>query len=120
MNTLFPFVTNLQSNPQELSTALPMDIEIDTPRGQSVCTSFNSSREALAHSDALSMAYVDWIQVLANNPIWAEQVKSGELESLSLSYTFLKKGMNDSAKTMTAIKPTLILHAIEISNIYVS
>ena len=38
---------------------LPINIEIDTPRGQSVCTSSNSSREALAHSDALSMAYVN-------------------------------------------------------------
>jgi len=53
------FVTNLQSNPQESSTALPMDIEIDTPRGWSVCTSSNSSIESLAHSDALSMAYAD-------------------------------------------------------------
>ena len=70
----------------------------------------------MAHSDASSMAYADQIQALANNPTWTEQVKSRELESPSLSYASLKKGINDSANVATAIEPMLIPHTMEINN----
>ena len=48
VNTLFPFTINLQSSLQEPSTAISMDIVINTPRDQSTCTSSNSSREVYA------------------------------------------------------------------------
>ena len=68
VNTLFPFTINLQSSLQEPSTAISMDIVINTPRDQSTCTSSNSSREVYASF----ITYVDWIQAMANNRTWAE------------------------------------------------
>ena len=36
-NTLFPSIKNLQSNSQEPFIVIPMDIEVDTSRDQSMC-----------------------------------------------------------------------------------
>ena len=59
VNILFPSTTNLQSNLQKPSIVIPMDIEVNTPRGQLICFSTNSSREVLAYSEASFIAYVD-------------------------------------------------------------
>jgi len=59
VNILFSSTTNLQSNLQKPSIVIPMDIEVDIPRGQSICFSTNSSRKVLAYSEASFIAYVD-------------------------------------------------------------
>jgi len=60
------------------------------PRGRSVSLSPNSSREASVISAGSSMDYAECIQAQANKMSWAEQVKSGEVQSPSLSYAPLE------------------------------
>jgi len=69
-NTLFPFIINPQSSLQEMTNAnnQQMDIEVNSPRGQSMLANSNSSRESSIHSNTLSMVYADRVQVLANCP----------------------------------------------------
>jgi len=79
-----------------------MDIEIDTPRGWSMSSSTNSSRETSVHSDIFFMMYVDCIQGLADNPTWAGQVELHETEGFALSYISLKERETELAdKTNT-------------------
>ena len=56
-----------------------MDIKIDTTKGWLKALSSSSSRESSVHSDPLSMDYVERVQILANNYIWANQVKNKKL-----------------------------------------
>jgi len=51
-----------------------------------------STREALNFA-----GYTEQIQALANNPIWADQVKISKLQELVLFYIFTKVGENKSA-----------------------
>jgi len=69
VNTLFSFFSNSQSYQLESFTIQQMNIEIDMPRGQSMSSSPNNSRESSIHSNVSSMAYVDRIQALVNNSI---------------------------------------------------
>ena len=120
VNTLFPFILNSQSSIQESTNILnqQMDIEIDTPRGQSMSSSTNSSRESLTHSNTSPMVYADRIQALANSPMWAEQVESIELQSPSLSYVTVKDGMNNTTSMALVVEPepTHVSHAMSINN----
>jgi len=75
VNTSFPFDLNSRNIPQEPFIGIPMDMEVNTPRDWSSSSKTNSSRKTSVLSNALSTAFVDHIQVLANNPTWAEQVK---------------------------------------------
>jgi len=68
-NTLFSFFSNPQSYQLESFTNQQMNIEINMPRGQSMSSSPNNSRELSIHSNVSSMAYADRIQPLVNNPI---------------------------------------------------
>jgi len=57
-------------NPQQESfSTQQMDVDFNMPRGQSVSSSPNCSRESSTHSNAFSMAYADRIQALANSSI---------------------------------------------------
>ena len=120
VNTLFPFILNPQSSIQESTNILnqQINIEIDTPRGQSMSFSTNSSRESLTHSNTSSMAYADRIQASANSPIWAEQVESIKLQSPSLFYVTVKDGINNTTSMTLVVKPepTHVSHAMSINN----
>ena len=70
------------------------DIEIDTPRGQSVTSSSNSSRTLSVHSNVFFTVYTEHVQALANNPTWADQVKISESEEPALSHV-IPKGRED-------------------------
>jgi len=64
VNTLFSYCFNPQ---QESFSTQQMNVEINMPRGQSMSSSPNYSRESSTHSNASSMAYADRIQALANS-----------------------------------------------------
>lgn len=96
VNTLFPFDINPDTNCQESSTRMAINMEVDTSRGQSVSSSANSSRSASVLSNASSKAYVEWVQALANSPAWADQVENEKFQTTPLSYSTAKEGENDS------------------------
>jgi len=81
VNTSFSFHLSTLHNPQEPLKNMAMDMEIDTPRGQSTNSSSNSSRASSAHLNVSSIAYAECVQALANNPSWTEQVEESVLES---------------------------------------
>jgi len=83
-SSFMPFVTN--TNLQESSSRITINMEVDTPRGRSVSSSANSSRSASALSNVSSKAYVDRIQELSNSPAWAEQVENEVFQPTPLSY----------------------------------
>jgi len=85
-NTVFPFDIKTNTNLQESSSRMTINMEVDTPRGRSVSSSANSSRSASALSNVSSKAYVDCIQELSNSPAWAEQVENEVFQSSPLSY----------------------------------
>jgi len=66
VNTLFPYCLNPQ---QESFSTQQINVEINMPRGQSMSSSPNCSRESSTHSNASFMAYADKIQVLDNSSI---------------------------------------------------
>ena len=68
-----------------------MDIKVNTPRGWSSSFSTNNSREILLISNVSSTAYIDYVQILANSPTWAEQVEQGKIKESAFSYITLKK-----------------------------
>ena len=115
-NTLFPFDLNPCNIPQEPSIGIPMNMEVDTPRGRSSSSNTNSSRETSVLSNASSMVYADHIQTLANNPTWAEQVEQGEFEEPALSYMTLKEREMDSVNQANATEPMLDSHEMVINN----
>jgi len=75
---------------------MAINMEVDTPRGQSASSSANSSRSASVLSNAYSKAYVEWVQALANSPAWANQVENEKFQTTSLSYATAKEGENNS------------------------
>jgi len=91
VNTLFLFNTNPQSNSQKPPISILIDMEVNTLRNQPIFSSTNIFRELLVYFNVFSIAYIDHIQVLANNPTWIEQVKLGEIKNFTLFYIFLKK-----------------------------
>jgi len=113
-NKLHPTISKTQNNLQELSKQYAMDIKTDLPRGCSVSLSPNSSREVSVISAGSSMDYAECIQAQANKMSWAEQVKSGEVQSPSLSYAPLKEMMPDTTSMGPAVEPMHIPHAMEI------
>ena len=94
---MFLFDLNSCNIPQEPSIGIPIDIEVDTPRDQPLSSNTNSSREILVLFNVSYIVYANHIQVLANNPTWAEQVEQGKIEEPVLSYTTLKERKIDSA-----------------------
>ena len=80
-NTLHPTLSKLQ----ELSEWYSMDMDTDFTREHLVSLSPKSSRKASVISAGSSMDYAEHIQAQANKITWAEQVKSREVQSLSLS-----------------------------------
>jgi len=74
-NTLFSFDLNPHNIPQEPSIDISIDVEVNTPRVQLSSSNTNSSREISVLFNALSMAYMNHIQILTNNPTCAEQVE---------------------------------------------
>jgi len=119
-NTLFLSNTNPQSNSQKPPIGIPINMEVNTLKSQPISSSTNIFRESLVHSNMSSIAYVDHIQALANNPTWAEQVKLGKIKNSTLFYIFLKEREKDSTNTANTTKPTLNPHRIVINNIYIS
>jgi len=65
-----------------------MDININTSKDWSTNSSFNSSRASSVYSNVSSTTYNEHVQVLANNPSWAEQVEESDVPVLS--YVFPK------------------------------
>jgi len=67
-NTLFSFILNPQSSLQVPTNIRnqQIDIKVNIPRSWLMLSSPNSSRELLMHSNALSVAYPDRVQALAN------------------------------------------------------
>ena len=76
-----------------------MDIEIDTPRGQSNVPSTNSSRKSLAHSSTLSILYAKRMETLNNCPSWAEQVE----DSISQSVFYISLNIENTNNANKAI-----------------
>jgi len=113
-NTLFPFTISPTNSLQHHFATTLMDINIDTPRGQSTGHKSNNSRELLVLSNASSVAYVDRIQVMANCPTWAEQVD----QDPSLSYAMVKGEENNSTSTNQApiVEPTHVSHEVAPNN----
>ena len=98
-----------------------MYIEIDMPRGQSMLSSHNSSRELSIHSNTSFMAYIDIIQVLANSPMWAKQVESIELQSFApaLSYVTVRERTNNTTSMVPVVKPISSYYRYQ-QHIYIS
>ena len=94
----------------------PIDIEIETPRCYST-SSANNSREPSPHSDASSMDYVDRVKELANNPSWADQVETENLQGPSLSYTPLKKGTEDTISAVPVNKTSQVPYVNNPNNV---
>ena len=115
-NTLFPSFVNLQSIQQELFITQYMNIETNTPRGQSISVSSNISRDLSVHSNISFIAYTDRIQALANNYIWADQVESEKLQSPSLSYVIVKEKINDSANMESTTESMLSSHVTKFNS----
>ena len=91
VNTFFTFNLNSCNIPQEHYISILMDIKVNTPRGWSSSFSTNNSREILLISNVSSTAYIDYVQILANSPTWAEQVEQGKIKESAFSYITLKK-----------------------------
>ena len=68
-NTSFPFNLSTSSKPQEPFKNMVTNMEVNTPRGQSVSSSTNSSRASSVHSNVLSIGYTEHVQALTNNSI---------------------------------------------------
>jgi len=68
VNILFLFDLNTQINSQEPFIGIPINIEVNTPRGWLVLSSSNSSKTILAYSDVFFTAYAECVQALVNNP----------------------------------------------------
>jgi len=75
---------------------MAINMGVNTPRGQSVSSSANSSRSASVLSNPSSKAYVEWVQALANSPAWANQVENEKFQTTFLSYATAKEGENNS------------------------
>jgi len=116
VNKLFYFSISLQINFQEPSADIPMDIEIDTPRGQSTSSGTNSSKETSAYSGISFMMYMNHIQALADNPTWTEQVELNVTKGPTLSYIFLKKGETESADKTNTTEPMPDPHKMVIND----
>ena len=61
VNILFPFTINPTNSLQDHSAITPMDIKINTSRGQFSGHNSNSSRKSLVLSNVSSITYVDYI-----------------------------------------------------------
>ena len=64
------------------------------------------------------MVYVDYVQVLANNPTWTEQVEQEKIEESALSYVTLKERKTNSVNQTNATELMLDLHRTVINNMY--
>ena len=111
-DTLFPFTINPTNSLQDHSATTLMDINIDTPRGQSTGHKSNNSRESSMLSNASSVAYVNRIQVMANCPTWAEQVD----QDPSLSYAMIKGEENNYTNPAPIVEPTHVSHEVAPNN----
>ena len=88
-NINYSFYNSAMSHSIEVC-AISEDVNVDVPRGRSISSSPNSSRELLAHSDLSSVPYVDRMEARNDYPSWANQT---EQENFHLSYATLKKGI---------------------------
>ena len=64
VNTLFPlfsFSLNTSTSLQELSVEMTNNMEVDTPRDQSISPSSNNFRSALVLSNVSSKVYIKYI-----------------------------------------------------------
>ena len=116
-NTSLPFFSNPESYWLESFTNQQMNIEINIPRGQSMSSSLNNSRKSSIQSNVSFMAYADRIKALVNNPIWARQVESVELQSPFLSYATVNKRTNVTTSIALVVKPTHVPHVTNTNNI---
>ena len=64
------------------------------------------------------MVYVDYVQVLANNPTWTEQVEQEKIEESALSYVTLKERKTNSVNQTNATELMLDPHGAVIDNMY--
>ena len=69
VNILFSFTINPTNSLQDHSTTILINIDIDTHKGWSTSHKSNSSRELLVFTNTSSVAYINYIQVIANCPI---------------------------------------------------
>ena len=79
-----------------------MDMKTDLTKGCLVFLSPNNSREASIIS-GFSMDYAECIQAQANKMTWAKQVKSGKVQSSSLSYILLKRVISNTISIEPAV-----------------
>jgi len=84
---VFSFDIKNNTNLQESSSRMTINMEVDIPKGRSVSSSANSSRSVLALSNVSYKGYVDHIQKLSNSPVWAEQVENEVFQPTPLFYT---------------------------------
>jgi len=69
-------------------------MKIDTPRGRSVSSSVNSSRELSTHLSVSSISYHKRMEIQSNSLPWSKQVEIDKREKFSLSYTTLRVEKN--------------------------
>jgi len=90
------------------------DINIDELRGRSIASSPNSLRNPLAHSDLLSVPYMDRIEAQNVDPSWANQTKQ---KIFHLFYTFSKEGASNIQNKANGSKNTSPL-CMKVANNY--
>jgi len=63
------------------------------------------------------MDYVDKVKKLSNNPSWADQVETENLQEPSLSYAPLKEGTEDTMSVVPVNKTSQVSHVNNHNNI---
>ena len=80
-------------------------------------SSLNSSRESSIHSDTSSIDYIERVQAIANNPIWAKQIDNNTTQTLSLSYMIVKEETDIPTNLVSPEVPIHIPHVNKTNNI---
>jgi len=91
---------------------------MDKIRSRLNMSSFNSFRKAFLYFDVSSINYVERVQALVNNSIWAKQIDNDTTQTLFLFYVTVKKGMNVPINLASPKVPTHTPYINEINNMY--
>ena len=94
VNILFPSIISDFLFISSIKNSSNIDMKIDTPRGRSVSSSVNSSRELSTHLSVSSISYHKRMEIQSNSLPWSKQVEIDKREKFSLSYTTLRVEKN--------------------------
>ena len=94
-----------------------MNIEMNKTKSRLNMSSLNSSRESSIYSDTSSIDYIERVQAIANNPMWAKQIDNNTTQTLSLSYMIVKEETDIPTNLVSSEVPIHIPHVNETNNI---